>query len=719
MDKELPVSVWPEWRIVEKIGEGSFGKVYKAERCERGRNFYSAIKIITIPSSQSELNSVRSETTDEKSTRDYFQNLVEECIQEVSTMEYFRGNSHVVSVEDFKVVEYLDEIGWDIYIRMEYLTSFIDYCIGKSLSEEEVIQLGIDLCKTLQYCHKLNIIHRDIKPENIFVSRFGDFKLGDFGIARELERSMSGLSKKGTFSYMAPEMYRGEQYDSRVDIYSLGLVLYKLMNHNRLPFLNLEKQLITYRDKENALARRMSGETPPKPADAGEDFGEIILKACAYRPEQRYQGPEDFRRDLEMLQNGMYRTGNALAAAPVEAAKVSETAKADEAAKASETARANEAAKASETPKGNKAAKARAAAKADEVSEPRDMAKAEEESRLAAEREQMERIWGAGIFDRPAGASAPQQQDGTVIAKRQRYAPAQAKASSVQSQAASGQPQSQASFVQSQTKDASGQSQMKTSSGQQKPAVTQQKPAVRQKSSTAQPQKASARPASRFQESRMQEIKVQELPPMRSGSTRHNKKKKASISPWTVAVIVVAVAACIITAVYIKLLLEDPVDVESDSQVEAWDNNNYTIDVGDTDSLAEEIQDIKSKATTIVNDLNTYDQIGVEGKKLHYLKRVNDNYEQLMKALVYPDVSDEGLYEEYYYWNEELFFAYIWSNDKNADLYYYKDGELIRWIDNQGICHDNATDNTEYVKRGDKYWKKSLKELEPDAMSIG
>ena len=57
-----------------------------------------------------------------------------------------------------------------------------------------------------------------------FCIRFGEFKLGDFGIARELERTMSGLSKKGTYSYMAPEMYKGEAYDSRVDIYSLGIV---------------------------------------------------------------------------------------------------------------------------------------------------------------------------------------------------------------------------------------------------------------------------------------------------------------------------------------------------------------------------------------------------------------------------------------------------------------------------------------------------------------
>ena len=91
---------------------------------------------------------------------------------------------------------------------------------------------------------------------------------------------------------------------SRVDIYALGLVLYKLMNHNRLPFLNLEKQLITYRDKENALTRRMSGETPPAPVDAGEAFGSVILKACAYDAKERYQTPDKFREALEEIRYG-------------------------------------------------------------------------------------------------------------------------------------------------------------------------------------------------------------------------------------------------------------------------------------------------------------------------------------------------------------------------------------------------------------------------------
>lgn len=81
----------------------------------------------------------------------------------------------------------------------------------------------------------------------------------------------------------------------RVDIYSLGIVLYRLRNHNRLPFIDLEKQLITYRDKENALTRRMSGEELPAPAEAADGLAKVILKACAYRRENRYQTPEEFQ----------------------------------------------------------------------------------------------------------------------------------------------------------------------------------------------------------------------------------------------------------------------------------------------------------------------------------------------------------------------------------------------------------------------------------------
>ncbi|MDO4648563.1 MAG: serine/threonine-protein kinase [Eubacteriales bacterium] len=303
MERELPISPWQEWEIVEKIGEGAYGRVYKARRTEHGHSFYSAVKVISIPASREEVDSVLKETDSEQSARQYFEGLMEDCLREISTMESFRGNSYIVSVEDFKVEEYLDEIGWDIYIRMEYLTSFTDACIGKEFGPEEVLALGADLARALCYCKKMNIIHRDIKPENIFVSKFGDYKLGDFGIARDNVLDQRTFSRKGTYSYMAPELYKGEDYDDRADIYSLGLVLYKLLNHNRFPLVDLNKQLITYHDKENALVRRMGGEELPRPVDAPVEFGKIIQKACAYRPEDRYRDAQELLEALENLQN--------------------------------------------------------------------------------------------------------------------------------------------------------------------------------------------------------------------------------------------------------------------------------------------------------------------------------------------------------------------------------------------------------------------------------
>ena len=583
MDKELPVSAWPEWKIIEKIGEGSFGKVYKAQRTERGKSFYSAIKIINIPGSQSELNSVRSETGDDQAARQYFQNLVEECIQEISTMEYFRGNSYIVSVEDFKVMEYLDAIGWEISIRMEYLTSFMDCCAEKQLTENEVIQLGLDLSKALEYCRKLNIIHRDIKPENIFVSRFGDFKLGDFGIARELERTMSGFSKKGTYSYMAPEMYKGEKYDSGVDIYSLGIVLYKLMNHNRLPFMNLEKQFITYRDKENALTRRMSGEQMEPPAEAGRLFAQIILKACAFDPAKRYQTPEEFYRDLDDLKHGRM-TGRAQ--------------------------------------------------KTSEIKQK----------------------------DRPAPTS-------------------------------------------------SGETEPKSRSQAYKTATVQPKqvhPAETVKVSQAVQQSVS-------QKDREQNIAQS----ARIMAARRRRRKKEKMLRRALVAAVVGLAVLIAGGLYIRISMHNSSDAPGNSLVDILDNDKYGIDKGDSKDFTTAIENIKDRATTITDDLDSYDWVGSEGTVLRYLKRVKtvenadgnlDIESQCMKALIYPAESGEKKYEEYFYWDEKLFFAYIWY-DETAEYYYYDDGELIRWIDANGTCHDNETDNDEYVKRGKKYWNNSLKAL--------
>ncbi|MBV1709568.1 MAG: serine/threonine-protein kinase, partial [Erysipelothrix sp.] len=256
---------WGEWELVEFIGEGSFGKVYKARKKIFDKYHYSAVKIVSIPQNEQQLRIERASGMSEDSMYNYFQSIVQDWHSEIELLETLKGVTNIVSIEDYQIVSYEGEIRWDIFIRMELLTQFNEYIISNKLSVKDALRIGIDVCQALEYCHKLNIIHRDVKPENIFVSKFGDFKLGDFGIARQLERSSTAMSKKGTNMYMAPEVDIGNTYDYTVDIYSLGLVLYRLFNNNKMPFMPVDGTMITYSDKENSLIRRMKGEELPKP----------------------------------------------------------------------------------------------------------------------------------------------------------------------------------------------------------------------------------------------------------------------------------------------------------------------------------------------------------------------------------------------------------------------------------------------------------------------
>ena len=293
--------IFGEWSIVREIGEGSFGKVFEIERRDFGYTYKAALKAITIPQSRSEIERIADDGMDPESVTAYFRGFVQELVEEFRIMSKLKGESNIVSYEDHRVIEHTDEIGWDVFIRMELLTPLTKYAKEYGISRADVIRLGIDICSALELCRKNNIIHRDIKPENIFVSENGKFKLGDFGIAKTVEKTTGGLSKKGTYTYMAPEVYKGEAYGASVDIYSLGIVLYRFMNNNRTPFLPPYPTPIKYADRESAMARRIKGEALPAPANADEALSRVILKACAYSPKDRYLSPSDMRHDLEAL----------------------------------------------------------------------------------------------------------------------------------------------------------------------------------------------------------------------------------------------------------------------------------------------------------------------------------------------------------------------------------------------------------------------------------
>ena len=294
--------LWGSWHVESLLGEGSYGKVYKLRREEFSKTYFSAVKLLSIPHNESEIRHYKSEGMSEATLRSHYHTLVSDLVREIEMMSEFKGNSNIVSLEDHKVITKADGIGHDVLIRMELLTSLSDYVMEKPLSHDEVIKLGIHICRVLELFDIKGIIHRDIKPGNIFISQFGDFKLGDFGVARQVERSSVGFTKKtGTETYMAPEVWSGYDYSSNVDMYSLGIVMYRFLNNNRTPFLPEHPQSIMPKDRDEAMNRRMQGETLPEIKGISAELDEILLTACNFDPNARFVSPTEMREALEAL----------------------------------------------------------------------------------------------------------------------------------------------------------------------------------------------------------------------------------------------------------------------------------------------------------------------------------------------------------------------------------------------------------------------------------
>ena len=297
----------PGWEILEPpIGSGGFSTVYEIVRTDEfGMEEHAALKVISVPENKSDITAFRDDGLDDKSITAYFKTQVDDISKEFFLLSGMKGNSHIVSYEDHQIVQHDNDPGWDILIRMELLASLTDYYRANfaniAIDEMTVIKIGVDLCKALELCEKKNIIHRDIKPQNIFVNQNGDFKLGDFGIARVSDHTTKA-TKAGTYTYMAPEVYLGRSYNARVDQYSLGLVLYWLLNERRMPFA--PQGVPTADDNSKALQRRMNGERIPEPLHGSPELKKIVLRACAFDPNERFSGPMEMRLALEIIAHG-------------------------------------------------------------------------------------------------------------------------------------------------------------------------------------------------------------------------------------------------------------------------------------------------------------------------------------------------------------------------------------------------------------------------------
>jgi len=266
--------VMSHWQIDRCIGKGSFSTVYEAHHT--GSLYKSAIKIFHSDSFIKYYNLSLPEDT----TRFPLDTTFTMARIELDNLIKLKGTGYIVEYEDHDFFDNMDG-SQNIIIRMELLKPLSEVLSSKKMSREEVINLGIDICKALEFCNKENIIHRDVKPSNIYLTKWGGYKLGDFSAATRTGVSRN-LDQVGTLKYMAPEVYAGKMYSSNIDTYSLGIVLYELLK----------------KTESIDFYKRLSGEPLSPISDIDQPLQSIIFKACSYNPDDRFSSPTEMLNEL-------------------------------------------------------------------------------------------------------------------------------------------------------------------------------------------------------------------------------------------------------------------------------------------------------------------------------------------------------------------------------------------------------------------------------------
>lgn len=295
------------YTVDEQLGFGTFGTVYKVSKDNAAGHFIRALKHITIPTAKQYNAVLNSMGGDYSKTDDYFAKVLQDIVNEIKILNSLceKGAEGIVRYYENDIIETSSPKRYDVYILMEYLTPFSDYLGMEDFTLNDVINLGLDILSALKICHNNGIIHRDIKDDNIFVTQEKKFKLGDFGVSKVLKDKSKAESMKGTPNFIAPEVYLGKEgYTSSVDLYSLGIVLYKLLNFSRNPFLPSFPDAYDTKDEDKAFEERMNGSIPPLPLNGGTELGQVIVKAIS-KKETRYTNAEGFYNDLLQVKNSL------------------------------------------------------------------------------------------------------------------------------------------------------------------------------------------------------------------------------------------------------------------------------------------------------------------------------------------------------------------------------------------------------------------------------
>lgn len=261
---------------------------------ESGREF--VLKHISVPATQDQVEALllTGAYADKDEADAYYRKEAEALIHEAEERKKLLDCPFILPFLGVQMDKKAEGVGYDVYAVLPKRNSLQKYLEENAISHLRGINMGIDLCVALAALREEGYVHGNLKPGNVFFSDSGRFLLGDFGLISTQDMQYAVLPEQYRSSYTAPELrnFIGG-LNTTVDIYSLGMILYRIYNGNHAPFEDEQTP------SKAADTRRLEGDTLPAPLYADYELTEIIQKACAYDPADRYQTPEQMRVALE------------------------------------------------------------------------------------------------------------------------------------------------------------------------------------------------------------------------------------------------------------------------------------------------------------------------------------------------------------------------------------------------------------------------------------
>ena len=236
------------------------------------------IKVISVPATPSKLDALllTGAYSDKASALDYFKEIADGVVREVDTLEKLAELEGFLAFSDCQMVPMESGNGYDIYLKSTYKRTLQKHFRRHNFTHLDALNLGLDLCAALSVCRRSGYLYVDLKPSNVFVTDQRLFRIGDLGFLPLDSLKYASVPEKYLSEYTPPEIRDAfSELNTTMDTYAAGLILYQAYNNGALPF------------HDDVLP----GDPLPAPMYADYEMGEIILKACAPNPDDRWQDP--------------------------------------------------------------------------------------------------------------------------------------------------------------------------------------------------------------------------------------------------------------------------------------------------------------------------------------------------------------------------------------------------------------------------------------------